>query len=239
MARRVVIIAAAPPSWDGAGLSGNWDVVWYYTQQHARYTLFALVLGMILALPLAFAAVRRPSLYPPLLVATNIIYAVPAITMFIVLSTWLGFLNDKPIIVAMALYTLVILVRSLVESIRAVPEHVVQAAEAMGYTSARRFVSVELPLALPGVVAGLRLAAVSTVSLISVGALIGRGAIGRMFTEGRQRRITTEIWSALVAVVVLALVLDLVIFVAGRAATPWIRAGRGRRRRRDTLEPAR
>ena len=105
------------------------------------------------------------------------------------------------------------------------PDAVVRAADGMGYRPLRRFVAVELPLALPGIVAGLRLATVSTVSLISVGALIGRGALGRLFSDGRARGIVVELWAGLIAVVVLALVLDALLVLAGRLATPW-RAGR-------------
>ena len=140
-----------------------------------------------------------------LLTVTNVIYAIPAITLFVLLSPALGFTNDKPIVVAMTLYTLVILVRNIVEGVRAVPEPVLRAADAMGYRSFKRFAAVELPLALPGIVAGLRLATVSTVSLISVGAIIGRGGLGRMFSDGYVRKINIEIWSALVATMVLAL----------------------------------
>jgi osmoprotectant transport system permease protein len=218
-----VRVLASAPFWNGRQLSGNWDVVWYFTLQHARYTILAVGLGLALALPLAYLAVRRPSIYPVLLVVTNVIYAIPALAMFIVLSPWLGFTNDKPIVVAMTLYTLVILVRNMVEGIRSVPEPVLRAADAMGYRPFRRFRAVELPLALPGIVAGLRLATVSTVSLISVGALIGRGGLGRMFSDGYQRSITIELWAALGATMVLALVLDLIIYAAGRAATPWAR----------------
>ena len=215
------------PFWNGRQLSGNWDVIWYFTLQHARYTILAVGLGLALALPLAYAAVRRPSTYPVLLAVTNVIYAIPALAMFIVLAPWLGFTNDKPIVVAMTLYTLVILVRNIVEGIRAVPEPVLRAADAMGYRPFRRFRAVELPLALPGIVAGLRLATVSTVSLISVGAVIGRGGLGRMFSDGYQRTINIELWAALVATMALALVLDLIIYTAGRWATPWARPTRG------------
>lgn len=215
--------AASPPSWSGRQLAGNWDVIWYYTLQHLRYTLFAVALGAVVALPLAYAAVRNRRLYPVMLAATNVLYSIPALTVFVVLGSMLGFLNDKPIVAAMAMYTLVILVRNIVESIRSVPEPVLRAADGMGYRPVRRFVTVELPLALPGIVAGLRLATVSTVSLISVGGIIGRGALGRMFIDGYRRNIDIEVWAALFAVVGLALALDLVIYLAGRAATPWTR----------------
>jgi len=222
-----VTLLAAAPSWSGRQLSGNWDVIWYYTMQHARYTVLAVGLGFLLALPAAYLAVRRPATYPVLLAVTNIIYAIPALTLFVLLSPWLGFTNDKPIIVAMTLYTLVILVRNLVEGIRAVPEPVIRAADGMGFRAFPRFRGVELPLALPGIIAGLRLATVSTVSLISVGAVVGRGGLGRMFADGYDRRINIELWAALVATMALALVLDLLIYAAGRQATPWTRRVRG------------
>jgi osmoprotectant transport system permease protein len=218
-----VTFVAAAPLWNGRQVSGNWDVIWYYTLQHLRYTVFAVVLGLALALPLSYLAVRRPASYPVLLAVTNVIYAIPALTLFVLLGPWLGFTNDKPIVVAMTLYTLVILVRNIVEGIRAVPEPVLRAADAMGYRRFPRFRSVELPLALPGVIAGLRLATVTTVSLISVGAIIGRGGLGRMFSDGYVRNINIELWCALIATMVLALVLDFIIYSAGKAATPWAR----------------
>lgn len=214
---------ADAPLWNGRQLSGNWDVVWYYTLQHLRYTVFAVSLGFLLALPAAYLGVTRPRSYPALLAVTNIIYAIPALTLFVMMGPWLGFTNDKPIVVAMTLYTLVILVRNMVEGIRAVPEPILRAADAMGYRRLRRFATVEFPLALPGVIAGLRLATVSTVSLISVGAIIGRGGIGRLFSDGYLRRINIELWAGLVATMVLALALDLLIYAAGRRATPWTR----------------
>ena len=219
-------LLADAPIWSGRQLAGNWDVIWYYTAQHVRYTLLAVGLGTILALPLSYLAVRYPSTYPTLLVVTNAIYAIPSIALFVMLSPWLGFTNDKPIVLAMTLYTLVILVRNIVEAIRSVPESVIRAADGMGYRELARFFGVELPLALPGIVAGLRLAVVSTVSLISVGALVGRGGLGKLFKDGRDRHIVVELWSGVIAVVAIALVLDAVLVLSGRFATPWRRAGR-------------
>lgn len=217
---------ADAPLWNGRQLAGNWDVIWYYVAQHARYTVVAVALGFLVALPAAYLATRVRAVYPAMLAATNVLYSIPALALFVVLGGALGFTNDKPIVVAMALYTLVILVRNLVESIRTVPDPVLRAADGMGYRSLRRFVAVELPLARPGIIAGLRLATVSTVSLISVGGMIGRGALGRMFSEGFQRKINIEIWAALVAVIVLALVFDLALYALGRATTPWLRTRR-------------
>jgi osmoprotectant transport system permease protein len=224
----VTPLIADAPIWSGPQLAGNWDVIRYYTIQHLRYTIIAVTLGTLLSLPLSYLAVRRPSTYPALLVATNVVYAIPSIALFVVLGPWLGFTNDKPIITAMVLYSLVILVRNIVESVRSVPEAVVRAADGMGYRPLRRFVTVDLPLALPGIVAGLRLATVSTVSLISVGALIGRGALGRLFSDGRAREIVVELWAGVLAIIALALVLDALLVLAGRLVTPWLRASRQR-----------
>lgn len=221
---------AAPPNWSGRRYAGNWDVVWYWAQVHLRFTVIAVVLGMAASLPLAYLAHRRPSTYAPILAVTNVIYAIPSITMFLLLGSLIGtYLSDTPVVLAMALYTTVILVRNTVEGLRAVPGHVVDAAMAMGYRPLRRFFAVELPLAIPGIIAGLRVATVSTVSLISVGALVGRGGLGRLFNDGFTRHINEEVWAGLLAIVALALVLDALLVIAGRLATPWTRAGRVRR----------
>jgi osmoprotectant transport system permease protein len=217
------VIAGTPPNWTGRTYAGNWDVVWYWAQVHVRYTVLALLLGVIVALPLAYLSHRRPGVYGPVLGVTNTLYAIPSVAMFVLLAPAFGFTNDRPVIVAMAIYTLVILVRNLVESLRSVPPAVVDAAVAMGYRPFRRFLAVELPLAAPGAIAGLRVAAVSTISLISVGAVVGRGGLGRLFDDGFQRRITEEVVAGLVAIVVLALLADLLIVLVGRWLTPWTR----------------
>ena len=218
---------AAGPTWSGPGLAGNWDVIWHYFLLHVQYTVLAVALGTLLALPLGYCGYRWARTYPPLLALTNIVYAIPSVAMFVLLFPVVGITNDKPIVIAMALYSLVILVRCLVEGLRAVPPATVTAATAMGYGALRRFVSVELPLAMPNVIAGIRLATVSTVSLISVGGLIGKGALGRLFSDGFARRIDVEVRAAIVAIVALALVADLVVLVIGRLLTPWTRARSG------------
>lgn len=209
--------------WSGHQLAGNWDVIWFYTLQHLRFTITAVTAGTIVSLPLAYLAVRFPGSYPAVLTITNVIYAIPSLALFIILSPAFGFTSDNPVIITMTLYTLVILVRNTVEAIRAVPTATVGAADGMGYRPLHRFVAVELPLAIPGIIAGLRLATVSTVSLISVAALVGRGALGRMLADGRRRGIVVELWASVIAIVSLAIVLDALLVLAGRVATPWTR----------------
>ena len=219
---------ATPPNWAGRQLAGNWDVIFYWTRVHLRFTVTAVALGFAVSLVLAYAAHRRPVLYTPLLVLSNIVYAIPSVVMFALIATFTGtLLSDTPVVLAMALYTMVILIRNITEGLRAVPPGVTDAATAMGYRPLRLFTTVELPLALPGIIAGLRVATVSTVSLISVGALLGRGGLGRLFNDGFNRKINIEVWSGAVAIVVLALALDALIVLGGRFLTPWARRRSG------------
>jgi osmoprotectant transport system permease protein len=222
----VIRIPSRPPSWSGFGYEGNWDVVWHYAMAHVRITVLALALGAIVALPLGLAGYRWRRSYPLILGVSNVLYTIPSLALIIVLAIGfgLGLLNDRPLVVALAIYTLAILVRNLVEGLRAVPEHVKDAALGMGYTSTRRLFAIELPLALPAIMAGLRVAAVSTISLVSVGGVLGRGGLGFLFFEGYRRRRTSEIIAGLVASILLAVVVDLLLVWARRAMTPWIRA---------------
>jgi osmoprotectant transport system permease protein len=212
-------------NWSGRHLAGNWDVIWHYTGIHLRLTLIALLLGTVAAFVLAIACQRSPRIYPAVLATTNVAYTIPSLPLFIVLGTVLGvLLSDWPLIFGLAIYTLAILVRNIVEGLRNVPDHVRQAADAMGYRPLRRLLTVELPLAIPAVIAGLRVAAVSTISILTVGALIGRGGLGQLFRDGYLRDITIEVWAGVIAVVALALLVDVTLALIGRVLTPWTRA---------------
>ena len=209
--------------WDW--LADNGDKIQRYLTQHVRITLVSLLLGTLVAVPLGIVGHRVRRSYPVILVITSVIYSIPSIALFVFLIPSLG-LNDRPVIVGLAAYTLVILVRNIVEGLRAVPEPVREAASAMGYGDLRRLFQVEFPLALPAIVAGLRVTAVSTISLVSVGALVGTGGLGQLFTEGAQIDNPIETWAGVVLTVLLALVLDVIIVVGARLAAPWTRAGR-------------
>jgi osmoprotectant transport system permease protein len=210
-------------NWNGHQLAGNWDVIRFYTLQHLRLSLISLALGGTAAAPLILIARRSRRAYSVILAGTNVLYAIPSLTLFLILSTVLGLLNDKPIVVALALYTLTITVRNTIEGLRAVSPYVVDAAQAMGYRSTRRLVRVELPLAMPAIAAGLRVATVSTISLVSVAGIIGRGGLGQMFNDGFQRRIYVEVTAALIASIMLAVTLDFLLYLGQRALTPWSR----------------
>lgn len=217
---------AAAPQWSGRRFAGNWDVVRYYAFAHLRVTLLALVIGAAVAFGLGLLGYRFRRSYPVILSVTNVLYTVPSLAFFVLLGAVFGFLSNTNIVVALAVYALAILVRNLVEGLRSVPDHVKDAALAVGYSPTRRLFAIELPLALPAVVAGLRVAAVSTISLVTVGGAIGRGGLGFLFFDGQRKANNHEIWAGLVATIVLAVVLDALLVLAGRLATPWSRAVR-------------
>ena len=183
------------------------------------------MLGAVVAFPVGLAGYRWRRTYPVFLGVSNVLYTIPSLSLIVLLGLGfgLGLLNDRPLIVALAIYTLAILVRNLVEGLRAVPEPVTDAATGVGYTPLRRLLRVELPLALPAIFAGLRVAAVSTISLVSVGGVLGRGGLGYLFFEGYRRNRPTEIVAGIIASIVLAVVVDLVLVFSRRAMTPWIR----------------
>jgi osmoprotectant transport system permease protein len=206
-------------------LDRNLDTVLEDLQEHVEIALVALLLGMLIAFPIGLIAYRWRAAYGPLLALTQILYTVPSLALFVLLINATG-LGKEPVIIGLTIYSLVILVRNLVEGLRAVPRDVIDAATAMGYRQTRRLFAVELPIALPAIVAGLRVAAVSNISLVSVGALIGTGGLGQLFIHGFQIDNPIEIWTGIVVTLVLALIVDLLIVGGGRLLTPWTRAVR-------------
>jgi osmoprotectant transport system permease protein len=219
----ILLLAARPPSWSGFGFDGNWDVVWHYTIVHLRIAALALVLGAAVAFPLGLAGYRWRRSYPAILGVTSVLYTIPSLSLLVLLGLGfgLGLLNDTPLIVALAIYTLAILVRNLVEGLRAVPGSVKDAATGVGYTPLRSLLTIELPLAIPAVIAGLRVAAVSTISLVSVGGVLGRGGLGFLFFEGYRRNRTSEIIAGIGASILLAVVVDIALVLTRRVLTPW------------------
>jgi osmoprotectant transport system permease protein len=206
-------------------LDRNLDVVLEDVQEHIEIALIALLFGVLIAFPLGLVAYRWRAAYGPLLALTQILYTVPSLALFVLLINVTG-LGPEPVIIGLTIYSLVILVRNLVEGLRAVPKDVIDAATAMGYRQTRRLFAVELPIALPAIIAGLRVAAVSNISLVSVGALIGTGGLGQLFIHGFQIDNPIEIWTGIVATLLLAVVVDLLIVGGGRLLTPWTRAAR-------------
>nr|WP_255719880.1 ABC transporter permease subunit [Brachybacterium sp. ACRRE] len=184
-----------------------------------------IVLAFVLAIPIAKLANARGWLRGGLTAGAGLLYAVPSLPLFIVLPIILGtgIRSTVNIIVALTIYGLALMVPSASEALRAVSRDTLQSATAQGYAPLARFLRVELPLAGPALVAGLRVVAVSTVSLVTVGGVLGVPSLGMLFIDGFQRSITAEILAGIVLTAALAIALDLLIMLGGRLALPWSR----------------
>ena len=189
---------ASPMSW---ALS-NASMLAHLTGQNAYLALVPVLVGLVISLPLGIVSVRWGWLYPPVLSITSVLYALPALALFVALIAYTG-LTDTTVMIPLSVYSLAVLFPSVVDGLRSVPEPVRQAAVAMGFGTWRRLATVELPIATPVVIAGLRVAAVSSISLVSVGQLIGIGGLGYLFIDGEQRDFTTEIVVGIVLIIVL------------------------------------
>lgn len=195
--------------------------------EHLYLSILPVLVGLVLAVPLGWLANRNAAVRAVFVPVAGLLYTIPSLALFIVLPGLLGTQIKNPlnVQVALTIYTVALLVRSVADALAAVPSMVVAAATAMGFRPGRRFVEVELPLAVPVLVAGLRVATVSNISLVSVGALIGIGGLGELLTDGFQRNFPTEVIVGVVLIVVLALLADALLLWAGRLATPWVRVG--------------
>lgn len=207
----------------------NVDQIVDRTVEHVWLALLPVAIGLVVSVPLGWLATRTPLTRSVVVTLTGLLYTIPSLALIVLLPVLLGTLILDPInvVVALSIYTVALLVRSVADALDAVPQVVVDAATAMGYSPLRRFVAVELPLAIPVVVAGLRVAAVSNTSLVTVGALVGLGGLGQLFTDGFQRDIPSEILTGIVVVLLLALLFDAMLLLLGRALTPWTRVGAG------------
>ena len=209
----------------------NSDRIALLLVEHVRLALIPVLVGLVLAVPFGWLANRYGPARAVLIPAAGVLYTVPSLALFVVLPGILGtrILSEVNIIVALTIYTVALLVRTVADALAAVPGMVVAAATALGYRPVRRFIDVELPLAVPVLVAGMRVATVSNISLVSVGALIGVGGLGELFTEGFQLNFPTEIVTGIVLIMLLALLGDAILLGLGRIVTPWSRAGAGSR----------
>ena len=187
-----------------------------------------LVLGLVIAIPIGWLATRHKLLYPPLIIGTGLLYTIPSLALFILMPLFIGtrILDPVNVIVAMTIYTVALLVRTVADGLGAVSESVNQSATAMGFGRVRRLLTVELPLAVPVISAGMRVAAVSNVSIVSVAAIIGVPQLGSLFTDGFRRDFTDPIVVGIAACVVLAVAFDVVIIAITQLITPWQRVRR-------------
>ncbi|UUV29395.1 ABC transporter permease [Amycolatopsis roodepoortensis] len=192
---------------------------------HVYLSLVPLALGLLIAVLAGWLGHRFAAVRSVLLVVSNLLYTIPSLALFVVIPGIIGskILDSVNVIVALTVYTAALLVRPVLDALDAVPPHVVAAATALGYKPARRFLAVELPLSVPVLAAGVRVASVSNISLVSVGALIGTGGLGVLFTDGFQREYFSPIVVGIVATLLLALIVDMVLVQLRNVLTPWDR----------------
>lgn len=197
--------------------------------QHLVLAILPMVFGLLLSIPLAQIARRNRTLRSVVVTATSLLYTVPSLALFIILPSVLGtrVLDPVNVIVALTIYAVALLVRAALDAFDSVDEDLRQAAVAMGFKPAARFLQIDLPLSLPVLFAGLRVVSVSNISLVSVAALLGIGNLGMLFTSGLQRGFITEVVVGIIAILVLALLMDAVLVLLERLLTPWTRAAAG------------
>jgi osmoprotectant transport system permease protein len=194
--------------------------------EHVVLTALALLFGLLIAVPLAVAAVRWRWLHSPLLNFTGVLFTIPSAALFVLLLAVLPQgapfgLGKGTSLIGLTIYTLLILFRNTVAGLDSVPREVTEAATAMGYTRGRQLVQVEFPLALPVIIAGIRIAAVTTIGLVTVTAFIGQGGLGRLFISGFRTQYPMEVAVGLVLSIVLAVIVDLALVWSERQMTPW------------------
>jgi osmoprotectant transport system permease protein len=196
--------------------------------QHFQLVVIAVVAGFAISLVLSVWAYRQPRVYPPLTAVTGLLYTIPSLAAFAILRPITG-LTIVTALVPLTTYTLLILVRANVAGFNSVPPDVLEAAEGMGYTRRQRLLRVELPLAVPLMMAGIRLATVSTIGLATGASILGEtfGGFGVFITEGLNRFFLTEIYLGAVLSVVMAFAADFILVRIERLVTPWARARAG------------
>lgn len=203
----------------------NLDLIGLLTVEHLRQCVIAIVLGFVLSIPLGWVAFRFTALRGTVLTVVGLLFTIPSFALFALLTAVLGipYLSELNLIAALTIYAVAIMTRSVTDGLASVDPMTRSAAIAVGFGPWRRFWVVDFPLAGPVLLAGLRVTSVSTISLATVGILIGVENLGYLFTNGSQRRIVAEVLAGVLAVVVIALVIDLLLVLLGRALMPWTR----------------
>lgn len=211
-------------AWIQRNLTDGQDIV-ALLGLHLVLALTPVLAALVISIPLGYLVSRTRAAAGPLLALFGIVYSIPSLALFVALPLLLGtrILDPLNIVVALTIYTVALLVRGVVDGFRSVPPEVRQSAEAMGMGALRRVVTVELPMAMPVVFAGLRVATISNIALVSVGAVIGSGALGQLFDLGFRSSFYTPIIVGIVLIVALALLFDGVILLIQRLSLPWYR----------------
>jgi osmoprotectant transport system permease protein len=203
----------------------NLDLIGRLSVEHVRLSILPILIGFVISIPIGWVAYRFKLTRGLLLTLAGLLFTIPSLALFVILPPLLGipFISETNLMIALTIYVVAIMARSVADALGSVDPAIRQSATAVGYGSWRRFWAVEFPLAGPVILAGLRVAAVSTISLVTVGILIGIESLGYLFTNGYQRRIVVEILAGVVMVVVIALVVDYLLVLLGRLLMPWTR----------------
>lgn len=219
-----MLLATGPDSflwWDW--VDRHSDDIWEQTIEHLQLTGSSVAIGFVIAMGMAVVALRWRRTYSPLAAVAGGLYSIPSLALFGVLVpiTGLGFRTAQ---IALVSYTLLILLRNIVAGVDAVPDHVKEAADGMGYEPWRRFLSVDLRLATPAIIGGLRVATVTVIGLVTVAALVGAGGYGTFIDDGLSRQFKTPIVVGAGLSIVMAFVFDGLFVAVQRLVTPWTRA---------------
>jgi osmoprotectant transport system permease protein len=222
----VAVLAADKNSfiwWDW--VRDHTDVIWAATVEHLQLTFIALGVGFVLSIALSAVALRWRSTYGPIAGFAGVLYAIPSLALFAIIFPITG-LTVLTAEIGLVSYTLLILVRNITAGVDGVPDAVKEAADGMGYTPLRRFFAVDLRLATPTIMAGLRIATVTIVGLVTVTFVIGFGGYGGLINDGLSRDFNTPVVLGAGLSIIMALVLDLILVIVERLITPWNRAVR-------------
>jgi osmoprotectant transport system permease protein len=213
---------AANPWFSWQFLSQNTDAVLAALREHALLTAEAVVLATLVSVPLAVVAFWFRRLTGPILALTGVLYTIPSLALFALVAPFVG-VGRATVLVGLVTYALLVIVRNTLAGLGQVPEAVRDAARGMGYGRVGQLWRIDLPLALPGIMTGVRLATVSTVALVTVGVLIGHGGLGEFLTIGFRAGYKAEVMTATIIIFLLGVALDVVLAGVGRLLTPWTR----------------
>jgi len=206
--------------WDW--LASHAGEIGFRVGEHLELTAIAVAVGLVVAFALSFAVLRIPRLYPPVTTVTGILYTIPSLALFAFLVPYTG-LSVLTAEIGLVSYTLLILIRNIVSGIRSVPSDVRDAAQGMGYTQRQILWRIELPLALAVIFAGIRIATITTIGLVTVTALIGEGGLGYFILLGMQELFSTPLLVGAVGSILFAIAADSALVLLQRALTPWAR----------------
>jgi osmoprotectant transport system permease protein len=220
----MALVGSAGPLVQWSWVSSNRSMILSLLWQHVQLTAIAVVIGLAISLPLGILAWRARPLRRPLVGVTGALYVVPSVALLLLVAPITGFFSITTAEVALVSYTLLILIRNIIAGLDSVPADVLDAAQGMGYTPLEALRKVQLPLALPSILAGVRVATVTVVGLVNVTAFIGQGGLGQLIIQGFQSDFNTEIVVGLVLSVLLAAIADALIVGAERLSLPWARS---------------